>query len=133
MTKAGRTKLLIIGLYLLCFFFYILMLQYTYNKMERWYEALDRLKIEYPVDLDSFTFLHIHLCYFILSTYNLLKYLNVPIMNKVPEIIINIIAFSFVLIGAFKYYQVKYYSLMITVTGLLFYTIRKADERISKA
>ncbi|NLY66431.1 MAG: hypothetical protein GX069_02595 [Tissierellia bacterium] len=54
-------------------------------------------------------------------------------MNKVPEIIINIIAFSFVLIGAFKYYQVKYYSLMITVTGLLFYTIRKADERISKA
>jgi len=101
--------------------------------MERWYEALDRLKIEYPVDLDSFTFLHIHLCYFILSTYNLLKYLNVPIMNKVPEIIINIIAFSFVLIGAFKYYQVKYYSLMITVTGLLFYTIRKADERISKA
>ncbi len=133
MTKAGRTKLLIIGLYLLCLFFYILMLQYTYNKMERWYEALDRLKIEYPVDLDSFTFLHIHLCYFILSTYNLLKYLNVPIMNKVPEIIINIIAFSFVLIGAFKYYQVKYYSLMITVTGLLFYTIRKADERISKA
>jgi len=109
------------------------MLHITNHNIEKWDNMFKKLKIEQAVNMDSFTFLHIHLSYFIISTYDTLKYLNVSIINKIPRVIIYIIAFILILIGAFKYYQVKYYSTMIAVTGLLFFIIRTIGDKISEA
>jgi len=133
MRKVSKAKLLIIGLYIICLLLYILMLHITNHNIEKWDNMFKKLKIEQAVNMDSFTFLHIHLSYFIISTYDTLKYLNVSIINKIPRVIIYIIAFILILIGAFKYYQVKYYSTMIAVTGLLFFIIRTIGDKISEA
>lgn len=133
MRKVSKAKLLIIGLYIICLLLYILMLHITNHNIEKWDNMFKKLKIEQAVNMDSFTFLHIHLSYFIISTYDTLKYLNVSIINKIPRVIIYIIAFILILIGAFKYYQVKYYSTMIAITGLLFFIIRTIGDKISEA
>lgn len=132
MSKFSKTKLLIIALYLICLLFYVLMLYITNINMEQWDRVLKKLKLEHPIDMNTFTFLHIHLCYFILSTYFMLKYLNISIINKIPGVIIHIIAFSLLLTGVLKYYSVKYYSTMISVTGLLYAIIRDIGSKISK-
>lgn len=131
MKKISKAKLLIISVYLICLLFYILMLHITNINISKWDNMLKKVGLEQPIDMDSFTFLHIHICYFILTTYYTLKYLNVPTINKIPEIIIFIIAFSFLSIGVFKYYRVKYYSTMIAATGLSLGIITIICRRIS--
>ncbi|HSH36882.1 MAG TPA: hypothetical protein VK998_11610 [Schnuerera sp.] len=128
MKKIHKIIFLIIGIYLIHLLIYIGMVHIINTNITTWANAVKKLKIN--SNIDSYTHVYIHIYYFGLSTYFMLKSLKIPI-GKIPKIIIFIITYAFIFMGLYKYYEIKYFIQMLLIANGLLITLNMLYKKIN--
>ncbi len=101
--KNHKIIFLIISIYLIHLLIYIGMVHIINTNITNWTNIVNKLKIN--SNIDSYTYVYIHIYYFGLSTYFMLKSLKIPI-GKMLKIIIFIITFAFIFMGLYKHFEI---------------------------
>ncbi|WP_026895343.1 hypothetical protein [Clostridiisalibacter paucivorans] len=128
MKKVNKTILLIASIYVIHLLVYIGMVHVIDINIRDWTNVVEKLKIN--SNIDSYTHLYVHIYFFVLSIYFLLKSLNISI-NRGPKIIIFAVAYAFIFIGLYKYYDIKYFIQMLLIASGLILTLNMLYKKIN--
>lgn len=117
MEQVHKTKAKIVGLYLLFLFLFLIISHVMVIDVNNWIDSF--LEQGKPLRISYYNHIYVILFYIILSTYYMLKALNIYI-NKKVAILIELVGYLFGLIGLYKFWCLRgFLSGMMVINGFV--------------
>lgn len=117
MKKMNKTKGIIILIYLFHLFLFVILSYIAEKNIIEWIDILAKLKI--PSTVSFYNHIYMIIYYIILSTYYMVKALDLNI-NKKVGILIQIVGYLFAVIGIYLYYHFEsFVEILLITTGLI--------------
>lgn len=128
MKKINKTKGIIITIYLLHLFLFIILSNIMKTNISNWINIFSKLKV--TTNISYYNHIHIIIYYIILSTYYMVKALNIYI-NKKVGILVQIVGYLFALIGLYIYCDFKSFVDILLITSGLIISINAIYKKIN--
>lgn len=128
MDKINKKRIYVIFIYTLHLAFYIAASYLVISNMSRWFRVAQKLKIDSVIN--QYNHLYLSIYYLTLSTYYMIKGLNIYIQQRVT-VLLHIIAYSFVILAIYKYYTIDEFINILLITIGLTLSLKELYKRIN--